>query len=598
MKGQHRPRLRGLLIAVLACGAIAAAPQKQDGAASKLIQQIAKAAKGDVDAAAKLVAAAKTLQDSPRDQTAVCEKAYEYGTKTAEGLGSALEALDILDKADPARGDLWAERRIKVCRLLYYASSGKDEQRYGQLLVKALLKKGDAKSKPGSMKDAIGSYRQALSLAKRLGLAEAEQISARLDAAAKLLEVQGAMDPLKAKLKANPTDKAARTRLIEMCLVSLDSPAEAAKYLTADCDESLRKYVPLAAKPLEELKEAELLELGRWYAKLVEKAATPAGKGKAAARAMRYYRRFLSDHPAKDAMATAATLGLKTLKEQMEQLGLTLPDDPGETPWVDLLELIDLDRCAVKGKWARQDGALACSVSLYSLAAVPVTAAGGYDLHVVFSVARGHTSAVILPVGGAQAALVVGAGRGQYIGQGAVHRAGRRRRQGPQGQPDHRRHQGQTRNPGSRRQDDARRARADRRPQRTDHSADQRPRHHRVVGQAVFAGPAARVADPVGHVRPGSVRCGGGLADGQAAAARRARAEPQVGLEGRHVQAEQRPPASVQDILAAGELSDRRGQTVSGRLCVLHPVTAKSVRGRRPGQAGDDRPHLHREQAG
>ncbi len=408
------------MIAILACGAIAAAPQKQDDAANKLIQQIVKAARGDVDTAAKLVAAAKTLQDNPKDQVAVCEKAYEYGTKTTGGLGSALEALDILDKADPGRGELWAERRIKVCRLLYYASSGKDEQRYGQLLAKALLKMGDAKSKPGSMKEAIGFYRQALSLAKRLGLAEVEQISAKLSAAVRLLEVQGVMDPLKARLKANPADKATRTRLIEMCLVSLDSPVEAAKYLSADCDESLRKYVPLAAKPLEELKETQCLELGRWYAQLVDKGTTQAGKSKAAGRAVRYYRRFLSDHTAKGAMAAAGALALKNLKERIREMGLDLPDDPGETPWVDLLKLIDLERCTIKGKWARKEEALGCAVSLYSLVAVPVTAAGSYDLHIVFAVGRGHTSAAILPVGPAQVALIVGAGRGQYIGLGNV----------------------------------------------------------------------------------------------------------------------------------------------------------------------------------
>ena len=313
------------MLAILACGAFAAAQRTRPAGTEKLIQRIMKSAKGDADAAARLLAAAKTLQDDPKVQVAICEAAYEYGIKAAGGFGSAVEALDILDKADTGRARIWAEKRIKIYRLFYIRATGKDKQRYGQSLVRMLLRIGDEKSKGGNTKEAADLYRQALVVAKRLNLPGREEISEKLIAAVHLLQVQSLIDRLKAKLAENPGEKPTRNSLIRVCLLGLDSPVEAAKYLSDDCDEAMRKYVPLAAKPLTELKEPQCLELARWYEQLIEKGTTPASQANAAARALRYYRHFLSGHNAKDAMGVGADLALKSLTERIKKLGLKLP---------------------------------------------------------------------------------------------------------------------------------------------------------------------------------------------------------------------------------------------------------------------------------
>ncbi len=354
MKRQDGSRLAALVLAIVACGVLPAAAQGQSDATQKLIQRIAKSAKGHADAAASLLAAAKSLQDDPKVQVAFCEAAYEYGIKAAGGLGSALEALDILDKVAKDRAATWAEKRVVVYRIRYIRATGEDKQQHGQLLVAMLVKAGDEKSKQRSGKEAVGLYREALAVAKRLKLPEREGISQKLIAAVHLLQVQSTMDSLKAKLAANPGDKARRVSLIHMCLTALDSPAEAAKYLSDDCDESLRKYVPLAAKPLKELKETECLALAQWYEQLIGKGTTPSSKANAAGRAVRCYLQFLSLHKAKDAIGVGGRLALKSLEERIKKLGLKLPGGFGTFPAGIILAL-----SFENGQWTKAaDGAV------------------------------------------------------------------------------------------------------------------------------------------------------------------------------------------------------------------------------------------------
>ena len=251
MKRQDRSLWVGTVLAIMVCVLMSAAAQTRPAATQKattqkheppaatqkLIQRIAKSAKGDADAAEKLLAAAKSLQDDPRVQAAMCEAAYEYGIKAAASLGSAVEALDMLDKLDAERAGLWAQKRMVAYRLLYIRATGKDKLQYGKPLVEMLLKAGDEKSKQHNGKEAVALYREALAVANYVNLPERAEISQKVVAAVRLLQIQRAIDRLKAKLAANPGDKATRMSLIEVCLVTLDSPAEAAKYLSDDCDE-------------------------------------------------------------------------------------------------------------------------------------------------------------------------------------------------------------------------------------------------------------------------------------------------------------------------------------------------------------------------
>jgi len=88
-----------------------------------------------------------------------------------------------------------------------------------------------------------------------------------------------------------------------------DDPASAAKVLTDDLDEATRTYVPLAAKPRDQLTPEQCRELGRWYYTQFEHAP-PAGKPVVLRRARGYYERYLAETKDTDLRLTKARLAL------------------------------------------------------------------------------------------------------------------------------------------------------------------------------------------------------------------------------------------------------------------------------------------------
>jgi formylglycine-generating enzyme required for sulfatase activity len=125
---------------------------------------------------------------------------------------------------------------------------------------------------------------------------------------------------LKARLDADPKDAASRKELVRLYLVEIDDPGEAARLVDESLDQAMRKYVPAAARPVEDAPEAACLELGDWYNGLADQAAAPASKGAMLRRAQGYYQRFLELHRATDLGRTAATLTLRRIEDALAKL--------------------------------------------------------------------------------------------------------------------------------------------------------------------------------------------------------------------------------------------------------------------------------------
>ncbi|MBT3198988.1 MAG: hypothetical protein HN350_03640 [Phycisphaerales bacterium] len=129
---------------------------------------------------------------------------------------------------------------------------------------------------------------------------------------------------LEASMKARPDDMAIRERVIKLCLIELDNPVLAGKYVNEDVDQVLQTYIPLAAGKLEKLTDAPCLELGRWYLSNIKNTSHFA-RITILQRAARYYGRFLELHTTVDAEQRQAAEQYKLLIEQLTQLGETLP---------------------------------------------------------------------------------------------------------------------------------------------------------------------------------------------------------------------------------------------------------------------------------
>jgi len=145
------------------------------------------------------------------------------------------------------------------------------------------------------------------------GLLAALPFAARAEDAAQAKAAAQAAQ-LKARLDANPSDAALRNLTVRTYVVDLDMPQEAAKYVAEGLDADLAKFVPAAAKGLDNTPELACLELGDWYRGLAEKAG-PSARPAMIARTKGYYERFLALHTAQDIARAQAVIGLKKLDQ-------------------------------------------------------------------------------------------------------------------------------------------------------------------------------------------------------------------------------------------------------------------------------------------
>jgi tetratricopeptide (TPR) repeat protein len=175
----------------------------------------------------------------------------------------------------------------------YAAARGEAKVKAGENVIAALSALAEAKAAAGDTDAAGLTLRQAIAVAAAIKSESRAALQAQLDGLASQQKIEKQIAALKAKLDADPKDAAARKELVRLCLVEMDNPAGAAKFLDESLDEATRKFVPGAAKPIEEAPELACTELGDWYKGLADQATTPASKGAMLRRAQGYYQRFL-----------------------------------------------------------------------------------------------------------------------------------------------------------------------------------------------------------------------------------------------------------------------------------------------------------------
>ena len=292
-----RSTAAGFIVVCMLSGAASAADP--DGA--ELIKEIISGAKSSADAAATLMQAAASLNDVPKTQAMFCRKAYEYGIKTPAGQDRALQALEMLTRIEPASGDEWAEKRVALYRLMYVRSKPAERVAFGTRLVALLRDLADTNAAKGQWKAALKFYAAAMRTATALRLSDRAEIAKQIRDVSIRMKQAERFESLKKSLKANPGNDTTRNKVIEICLLEHDSPAQAAKFLTEDGDEMLRTYIPLAAKGMDELTEPNCLNLGKWYRSLAGNSTGKARKIVALNRAIGYFERYLDLHTDKDA---------------------------------------------------------------------------------------------------------------------------------------------------------------------------------------------------------------------------------------------------------------------------------------------------------
>jgi hypothetical protein len=325
MNGKEKTRCFGIVVWATLCSLTLLVTSAHTDDTEEIVKDIVSGARNNAAAAAELLKAAKNLSDAPKTQIAVYEKAYEYGLKSPAGYGSALEALDMLDKLAPDRANTWKEKRLALYRQRYSRAGKKNKRDHGQALVALLVNYGDKNFDARQWKKAIKFYGEASSLAGSLRLGNRNEIRDKIQSTKSLQRMHDRAERLKADLAKTPGNARIRTELIRLYLVSLNAPQEAVKYLNDDCDETLCANVPLAVKPVDKLEEADCLKLGSWYPTLAKSAKKKGNKERMLKRAREYLERYLDLHKKKDTARLKASADLQQVETELNKLSDSPP---------------------------------------------------------------------------------------------------------------------------------------------------------------------------------------------------------------------------------------------------------------------------------
>jgi len=275
----------------------------------------------DVALAKQMLEDAKEAGDQPVFLSLLCEKAYELAVKDASGYATATASMDLLAGKSPEKKVECLRKNAALYQKQYAAARGEAKTKAGEDVITALSALAEAQTGAGDSDAAGGTLRQAITVATVIKSENKAALQDRLENLAPRQKVEKQIEAMQAKLDANPKDEASRKELVRLYLVEMDNPAEAAKFLDEALDEATRKYVPAAAKPVEDAPELACMELGDWYKGLADQATTPTSKGAMLRRAKAYYERFVELHKTDDLARTGATLMLKKIEDALAKVG-------------------------------------------------------------------------------------------------------------------------------------------------------------------------------------------------------------------------------------------------------------------------------------
>ena len=370
----------------------------------------------DVALAAKLLRAARAADTPPDLFLLLCQKAADLGAADPKGYDTALAAADLLADRMPDKAALAQELVLPIRQKQFESARGDDRIAAAQAYIEGLLAVATEKGHTGDADEALRRCRQAVTVVRTLKPPLPEGLDADAKYLTELQKVLGRISILKTLVRPETENRAAREELIRLWLVELDNPAQAAKYLNENSDAKIHRYVPGAAKKVEDAPELACLELGDWYRDLAGSAG-PCGKAAMLGHALAYYQRFLELHKAEDMERTKAELAIKMVQGELDKVGdLAFLGKP--KPWIDLLKAIAPARDALSGVWHWTDGALVMDpIRRGGKLMIPVMPLGRYELELKITRTAGAEGiAVILPVGRTGADVVLGGWRNTTSG--------------------------------------------------------------------------------------------------------------------------------------------------------------------------------------
>lgn len=378
-----------LMAVIVSCPALAWGDQAEDTFKSVFGPEIERVAQSrgtedDIDLAQRLLKTAGETKEKGRLVVLLLESSYTLAMKHPSGFDTACQAALQLKRLPDAPASAF-EKLLTVRTRQYNMASGARKSEIGQQLVEWAMEQAEAMALDRQYEEALKLMRQAMAFgpnATQRGFA-----TYRIRALTEMDRAARQANLLREKLKEEPTDEASRLRLLQVCVVDLDDPEQAAAALSRDCDERYRTYLPLIQKDDQALADTACLELADWYRSLADSASQIA-RPNMLRRAKRYYDLYLDKHKSVDATRMKADLQAKAIGEELEKLAESLD------PWLDLVKDLNSARDG-NGAWKVQAGKVTCADTLTVGApslSFPVLPKGAYDLQLHVNVAKARRS--------------------------------------------------------------------------------------------------------------------------------------------------------------------------------------------------------------
>ncbi|MDK1032253.1 MAG: hypothetical protein QGD94_09625 [Planctomycetia bacterium] len=352
--------------------------------------------KDDVALAGKLLAAAKAGPAVPGLQMLLCKKAYELGSKSVAGYQAALDAMTFAAEKFPEKRGYCQRKILGIHQRRFDRSKGAAREAAGEGFIRLLLEFAANRMGDDDFAAAAGFYGRAMRVAKSIKSADAGDVEAKFKHASALAPIGKRIVQLRARVKSDPKNAGLREQLILIYVMDLDRPADAAKLLSENVGERMRRVVPLAAKGPAALSGPQCLELADWYWSLSTRAPKNA-KGRMLERAKNCYQQAL-------AKGAGAREGLKKVEARL--MGL-LEADLRSGRWVDVLKLAKPPKYVKGGQWRWVKGGLRVEAHWSpDRIMIPVAIEGSYELRIKLTrVGRTDRVDVMFPVGPSWALL-------------------------------------------------------------------------------------------------------------------------------------------------------------------------------------------------
>ena len=376
--------------------------------------------KDDVELAGRLLEAAKAAEGQPAFLAVLCQHACELGSLHPTGYATAARAAELLAAKAPDRAGASAGMIVDIRQKQFDAATGNQRTAAGEAVIDALMSEISEKVMGGAFADAATLCHKAQVIARSIRSQRRNEVEAWAKVTGRTLKAFRDVEALEKAPDADSAKvRAARETLVLACVVDLDDPAAAARHLEGVEDAALRKYVPAAARPVEEAPPLACLELGDWYRGLAEKA-DPLSRAAMLARAQGYYLRCVETHKEDDLDHIKATAALQKVDADLRAAGRS----PFQRvlPWTDVLAMADPKRDTVQGTCQRQ-GSSMLLVSQKEMARlmIPLTPKGDYELRIRFvRTTGGDTIGFTLPVGPTSVGLLFSFWWGEACGLGCI----------------------------------------------------------------------------------------------------------------------------------------------------------------------------------